>query len=167
MITPLPDGLSLRQPPVLLATWFGCGLLPWAPGSWGSAAALPFAWLILWQAGAYGLLAAAVALLGVGIWAAGVYAERTASEDPGPVVIDEVTAQWLTLVPTASHLPAAPDPVHVLAGFILFRIADIVKPWPARWAERELPGGLGIMMDDVIAAAYAALGLVALRIWGL
>lgn len=159
MITPLPQGLSLRQPAVLLATWFGVGLLPWVPGTWGSAAALPFAWVILWQAGPMGLLAAALAILGVGIWAGGLYAERTAVEDPAPVVIDEVAAQWLTLV------PAALDPLHFFCGFILFRIADIVKPWPARWAERELPGGLGVMMDDVIAAGYAALGLVILRIW--
>lgn len=159
MITRLPHGLSLRQPAVLLATGFGVGLLPAAPGTWGSLAALPFAWLILWQTGPYGLLAAGLAVFAVGIWAGGIYAERSASVDPGPVVIDEVAAQWLTLV------PAALDPVHFVAGFILFRIADILKPWPARWIERELPGGLGIMVDDVIAAAYAALGLTALKIW--
>lgn len=159
MITRLPQGLSLRQPAVMLATWFGAGLLPGAPGSWGSAAALPFAWLIAWQAGPYGLLAAGLAVLGIGIWAAGVYAERTAAIDPKPVVIDEVAGQWLALV------PAALDPLHFAAGFILFRVADILKPWPARWIERELPGGLGIMVDDVVAAAYAALALTVLKIW--
>jgi phosphatidylglycerophosphatase A len=159
MITRLPEGLSLRQPAVLLATWFGAGLLPVVPGTWGSATALPFAWLIAWRAGPYGLLAAALAVLAIGIWAGGVYAERTAALDPGPVVIDEVAGQWLALV------PAALDPLHFAAGFILFRIADILKPWPARWVERELPGGLGIMVDDVIAAAYAALGLTVLKIW--
>jgi len=159
MFTRLPQGISLRQPPVLLATWFGSGLLPFVPGTWGSLAALPFAWLIVWQAGSYGLLAAGMAILAVGIWAGGVYAERAGAEDPGPVVIDEVAGQWLTLV------PAALDPVQFGIGFILFRIADILKPWPARWVERELPGGLGIMIDDVIAAAYAALGLVILRVW--
>lgn len=159
MITRLPNGVSMTQPAVLLATWFGAGLLPKIPGTWGSLAALPFAWLIAWQAGPYGLLAAGLAIFGIGIWAGGVYAERTASEDPGPVVIDEVAGQWLTLV------PAALDPLHYFVGFILFRIADIVKPWPARWADRELPGGLGIMVDDVCAAAYAALGLSILKYW--
>lgn len=159
MLTRLPQGVSLRQPPVLLATWFGSGLLPFVPGTWDSLAALPFAWVIVWYAGSYGLLAAGMAILAVGIWAGGVYAERTAAEDPGPVVIDEVAGQWLALV------PAALDPLQFGIGFILFRIADILKPWPARWVERELPGGLGIMIDDVIAAAYAALGLVILRIW--
>jgi phosphatidylglycerophosphatase A len=159
MFTRLPQGVSLLQPPVLLATWFGSGLLPLVPGTWGSLAALPFAWVIVWYAGSYGLLAAGMAILAVGIWAGGVYAERTAAEDPGPVVIDEVAGQWLALV------PAALDPLQFGIGFILFRIADILKPWPARWVERELPGGLGIMIDDVIAAAYAALGLVILRIW--
>jgi phosphatidylglycerophosphatase A len=159
MFTRLPQGVSLLQPPVLLATWFGSGLLPLVPGTWGSLAALPFAWAIVWYAGSYGLLAAGMAILAVGIWAGGVYAERTAAEDPGPVVIDEVAGQWLALV------PAALDPLQFGIGFILFRIADILKPWPARWVERELPGGLGIMIDDVIAAAYAALGLVILRVW--
>jgi len=159
VITQLPAGLSLRQPAILLATWFGTGLLPVAPGTWASLVALPFAWLILWQAGPYGLLAAGLAVFAIGIWAGGLYAERTATVDPGPVVIDEVAAQWLTLV------PAALDPVHFGIGFILFRLADILKPWPARWIERELPGGLGIMVDDVIAAAYAAIGLTILKTW--
>lgn len=159
MITRLPKGVSLAQPAVLLATWFGSGLLPKVPGTWGSLAALPFAWLIAWQAGPYGLLAAGLAIFAIGIWAGGVYAERTASEDPGAVVIDEVAGQWLTLV------PAALDPLHFFVGFILFRIADILKPWPARWADRELPGGLGIMVDDIIAAAYAALALSILKFW--
>lgn len=159
MITPLPKGVSLTQPAVLIATWFGAGLLPKVPGTWGSLAALPFAWLIAWQAGPYGLLFAGLLAFAIGIWAGGVYAERTASEDPGPVVIDEVAGQWLTLV------PAALDPLHFFVGFILFRIADILKPWPARWADRELPGGLGIMVDDIVAAAYAALGLAILKFW--
>ncbi len=159
MITRLPKGVSLAQPAVLLATWFGSGLLPKVPGTWGSLAALPFAWLIAWQSGPYGLLVAGLVIFAIGIWAGGVYAERSAAEDPGPVVIDEVAGQWLTLV------PAALDPLHYFVGFVLFRIADIVKPWPARWADRELPGGLGIMVDDVIAAAYAALGLVVLQTW--
>ena len=159
MITPLPKGVSMGQPAVLIATWFGAGLLPKVPGTWGSLAALPFAWLILWWAGPYGLLFAGLAAFGVGIWAGGLYAERTASEDPGPVVIDEVAGQWLTLV------PASLDPLHFFVGFILFRIADIVKPWPARWADRELPGGLGIMVDDIVAAAYAALALAILKFW--
>lgn len=159
IISPLPKGVSMSQPAVLIATWFGAGRLPKVPGTWGSLAALPFAWAILWWAGPYGLLFAGLAAFGVGIWAGGVYAERTAAEDPGAVVIDEVAGQWLTLV------PAALDPLHFFVGFILFRIADIVKPWPARWADRELPGGLGIMVDDIIAAGYAALGLAILKFW--
>src|SRR3546814_12986888 len=72
-----------------------------------------------------------------------------------------------TLFPytTLFRSPAALDPLHFFVGFVLFRIADIVKPWPARWADRELPGGLGIMVDDIIAAAYAALGLAIVKFW--
>jgi phosphatidylglycerophosphatase A len=157
IFTPLPKGVSMGQPAVVLATWFGAGLLPKVPGTWGSLAALPFAWAILWWAGPYGLLFAGVAAFGIGIWAGGVYAERTAAEDPGAVVIDEVAGQWLTLV------PAALDPLQFFVGFILFRIMDILKPWPARWADRELPGGLGIMVDDIVAAAYAALALAIIK----
>ena len=70
-------------------------------------------------------------------------------------VIDEVAGQWLTLA------PFAPDPVTYLVGFVLFRAADIVKPWPANWADRELDGGLGVMLDDIFAGIYAGLALFA------
>lgn len=131
----------------LLATWFGSGLLPKAPGTWGSLAALPFAWLIVWAGGPIALACAAAAAFGIGWWASDIYAKGR--DDPGEVVIDEVAGQWLVLI-------AAPlDPAIYALGFVLFRIADITKPWPAYLAERRLPGGLGIMADDIIAGVYA------------
>ena len=81
------------------------------------------------------------------------------SRDPGPVVIDEVAGQWLTLVPAAYLAPSTPDLITYLIAFILFRIADIFKPWPASWADRTIHGGLGIMLDDIIAAIYSGLCL--------
>jgi phosphatidylglycerophosphatase A len=134
---------------VLVATGFGAGLLPVAPGSWGSLAALPLAWAIANSWGVVGLaIAAAIAFFG-GWWAAATVARVSAAPDPRAVVIDEVAAQWLVL------LAAPPAPLPYALAFLLFRIFDIWKPWPARWIDRHLKSGLGIMLDDVVAAVYA------------
>jgi phosphatidylglycerophosphatase A len=145
---------------VLLATWFGAGLLPVAPGSWGSLAALPFAWAIVKLWGLIGLgVAGALAFL-VGWWAAATVAKASTVKDPGPIVIDELAAQWLVL------LAAPPAPLPYALAFLLFRIFDIWKPWPARWADRRVQGGLGIMLDDFFAAVYAMLSLLVLLALG-
>ena len=119
----------------LIASWFGSGLLPGAPGTWGSLAALPFAWLIVLYAGKWPLLAAAIIVFFIG-WAASHFAIRDQSDnDPGWIVIDEVAAQWLTLV-------ALPLNIFAYAiGFALFRLFDIWKPWPIRQVERRCGGG--------------------------
>lgn len=152
---------SLKRLPILLATWFGAGYLPKAPGTWGSLAALPFAWWIYGAAGIGGLAAATGVVFIVGVWAAQVYADDTGGGDPGPVVIDEVAGQWLTLlvVPT--------DPLLYGIGFVFFRIADIFKPWPASWADKKIKGGFGIMLDDIFAGVYAAAALYLVSAYGL
>lgn len=145
----------------LLATWFGSGLLPKAPGTWGSLAALPFAWLIQHYAGWPGLLAATALVFAVGVWAAGSYAGRGANPDPGEIVIDEVAGQWLAVLPAAGSLPL------YVAGFLLFRLFDIWKPWPIRTVERKLKGGLGVMADDILAGLVAAALICGGRyVWG-
>lgn len=149
----IPKSLPVWHPAFVLSTWFGAGLMPIAPGTWGSAAALPFAWLIVWLGGPWALMVAAFAAFGVGIWAAEVYGRHAGVKDASPIVIDEVAGQWLTLV------PAALDPLAYLIGFLLFRLADIAKPWPASWADRALQGGLGVMLDDIFAGLYAAAAL--------
>ena len=149
----MTKGLDLKDPGVLLATWFGAGLLPRAPGTWGSLAALPCAWVIQGAFGWQGLALAAAATFLAGIWAANRFMARAGGSDPAPVVIDEVAGQFLTL------LAVEPDLVLYGAGFVLFRAADIFKPWPASWADSHVKGGLGVMLDDVIAGAYAALAL--------
>jgi len=151
----IPASLPVWHPAFLISTWFGAGLLPVAPGTWGSAAALPFAWLIVALGGQWALLGASLAAFIIGIWAAEIYGRRSGLKDASPIVIDEVAGQWLTLV------PAPLDPLIYLAGFLLFRAADIVKPWPANWADRSLDGGLGVMLDDVFAGLYAAGALFA------
>jgi phosphatidylglycerophosphatase A len=150
--------LGAWHPAVLIATWFGAGRLPIAPGTWGSLAALPFAWAIHLEFGPAGLALAAAALFPIGWWASSVYCRYSRAKDPGAIVVDEVAAQWFTLV-------AAPlDPVYYGIGFLLFRLADIAKPWPASWADREVAGGLGVMLDDMLAGVYALAALWALTL---
>jgi len=132
-----------------LATWFGAGLSPKAPGTVGSLAALIFALPVpMLGFSPLVLLAAAFLLLPIGIWAGARYAEMNGAKDPGAVVIDEVVGQWMVL----ALAPATP--LGWLIAFVLFRFFDIFKPWPVSWADRKLDGGLGIMMDDVIAGLY-------------
>ena len=107
-------------------------------------------------------LVGAIVVLFVGIWASGVEGRRRGAEDPGPVVIDEVAGQWLTMAPVLPLLDSQTSlslGIAAIAGFFLFRFFDIAKPWPVKRIE-DLPGGVGIMADDVAAACYAAIGLV-------
>lgn len=136
-----------------IATWFGCGYAPVGPGTVGSLAAALIAWALAhwaawppWTIAALGVIAAAPA-----IWAANVTARALGTKDPGVVVVDEVVGQWIAFAGAASI-----DWLTILAGFILFRVFDIVKPPPVRQLER-LPGGLGIVADDAFAGVYAAL----------
>jgi len=142
----------------VVATAFGSGYSPFAPGTAGSAVGLLLFWPMAawpwpWQA------AAAAGLFLVGALAAGRVARLAGSKDPGVVVVDEVVGQWVTL----AALPFTP--VTAGLGFLLFRAMDIVKPWPARDLER-VPGGWGILADDVAAGVYAHLALrVVLLVW--
>jgi phosphatidylglycerophosphatase A len=138
----------------LIASWFGAGFLPGAPGTWGSLAALPFAWAIVFYASRWWLLAAAIIVFFIGWIAADRATRRGTDPDPGWVVIDEVAGQWLTLL----ALPL--DLAGYAIGFFLFRLFDIWKPWPIRQVERRYGGGFGIMIDDVLAAIYAAAVIV-------
>jgi phosphatidylglycerophosphatase A len=151
--------LPVWHPATLLSTWFGAGLLPKAPGTWGSLAALPFAWVMV-RYGGPALLALAVgAVFLIGWWAAATYVRGGPVADPGEVVIDEVAGQWLAL----AFVP--PDPVLYLTGFVLFRLFDIRKPWPVGWADRTVAGGLGIMVDDILAGLYAAAFTAIVAYW--
>ena len=139
----------MKRLAVAMATAGGAGYFPWAPGTVGSAIGvvayfLTAAWPIEWQAS----LIAAVSVAGV--WASGVAARHFETEDPGYVVIDEVAGQLVTLFATGVGMQGA------ILGFVLFRVLDVVKPWPASGFER-LPGGLGIMADDVMAGVYGNL----------
>jgi len=209
---------TVRKPRISLAiaTAFGLGYLPKAPGTWGSLAGIALAmipfWLTSLSASAWRgsgvatyslgtntvdtfiffqcLLAIVVALIGV--WTADRAAKYWSTKDPQRVVIDEVSGQQLTLLlggfwplhastssvesygkpilwsthPLGMSMAIQPNWKYLLLGFILFRVFDIWKPFPARQAE-SLPGGLGIMADDWIAGIYAALGLWIARAVGI
>ncbi|HML10441.1 MAG TPA: phosphatidylglycerophosphatase A [Stellaceae bacterium] len=132
-----------------MATGFGIGLLPKAPGTWASLAALPLGWLLQWRFGVPGLLVAAAIALAAGWWASARVAQASGIFDPGFVIIDEIAAQLLVLA-------GAPlDWRFYLAAFLLFRLFDIWKPFPVNWLDRNVKGGFGIMLDDVAAAIYA------------
>lgn len=141
----------------IILSWFGSGYSPKAPGTAGSVAALPFAWVIASAWGATGLIVAGVIAFAIG-WAA-VAATPEAKADPGWVVIDEVAGQWLTLA------VVPPGIILYGIGFMLFRGFDIFKPWPIRTLERRIPGALGVMVDDVAAAVYAGLILYFVKIF--
>lgn len=147
-----------------VATLFGAGRLQPGPGTWGSVAAtaiwcgaLRAAHLTGWTAAGL-TLAGALVVTVIGIPAATIVEREAGREDPGFVVIDEVAGQWVVL---------AASPVewrHALVGLALFRIFDIVKPWPARQLER-LHGGTGIVLDDLAAGAYGLLVMLAVGHW--
>ncbi|MFN3323661.1 MAG: phosphatidylglycerophosphatase A [Bryobacteraceae bacterium] len=143
----------------LLGTWFGCGHAPVAPGTVGSLGGLAVAALLGWRFGWEPLhfLALAAVFTIPAIWASGVVARQVQGKDPGLVVVDEVVGQWVALA-GASVL----DWKSLAAAFVLFRFFDVVKPPPARQLE-SLPGGIGIVADDLMAGVYAALVLYAAR----
>jgi phosphatidylglycerophosphatase A len=145
--------LPRSHPAMLVATLGGVGLAPKAPGTLGALVSLPFAWLIVRAGGTPWLIGAAALLFAVGWWAASIVA-RTLGKDPRAVVVDEAVGQWLTLA-------AAPlDPWFYVAAFVLFRVFDIWKPWPVGWADRQITGGFGTMIDDILAAIYAIMVLL-------
>jgi phosphatidylglycerophosphatase A len=146
----------------LIATWFGCGYAPVAPGTAGSLAAIVIA-IVLHYGVEYGatyeratLLLATAILLAPGIWSASVVARETNKPDPQIVVVDEVIGQWITLAGAATF-----NWKTWLAAFVLFRLLDMWKPAPARQLE-SLPGGWGIVADDVMAGLYGALAIFVL-----
>jgi phosphatidylglycerophosphatase A len=138
-----------------IATWFGCGYSPKAPGTAGSVAALAIAVVIEhwtgWLPRTFAWLAIIVSL--PAIWAAGETARQVKLKDPQFVVVDEVVGQWLSLAGARSL-----NWKSWLAAFVLFRLFDIWKPIPVRQLE-ALPGGVGIVADDLMAGLYAALVL--------
>jgi phosphatidylglycerophosphatase A len=147
--------MPLRRLGVFVATCAHVGYAPFAPGTFGSLIALGFYYLIRRQQSDAIELGAIAVTVAIGLWSATEAEHHFGGIDPGPVVIDEVVGMLITL---ALH------PVNVwgaIVGFFIFRVLDVVKPWPARRLEL-LPGGFGVVLDDMMAGVYGNL-----IVWGL
>lgn len=143
----------LSHPAGWIATALGAGLSPKAPGTAGSLVALLPWWFLLRGLPVGWYLAVLAAGFVLGVWACSVCDRRLGMHDQGALVWDEVIGMWITLI-------AAPTPWWWMwVGFALFRLFDIWKPWPVRLADRRVRGGLGVMLDDVVAGVYALIVL--------
>jgi len=155
-MTKAPENLArtvMTDPVHFLAFGFGTGLAPFAPGTFGSLPGILLFWLTM-DFGLYVQLGVAAAISLAGIWICGESARRIGVHDHGGIVWDEIAGMYLTLM-------VAPFSVFGwILAFGLFRVMDIVKPWPIRDLDHRLGGGLGIMLDDLAAALYAAILLV-------
>ncbi|NLZ18051.1 MAG: phosphatidylglycerophosphatase A [Desulfobulbaceae bacterium] len=150
---------------LFIATGAGSGYLPKAPGTWASALTV-LLWLLAANFISFGLtpyLCFVATICCLGVVSAGAAEKLVDRPDPGLVVIDEVAGQLIALSAAPAH------PLAALAGFVLFRIFDIFKPFPIRWLDQHIHGGLGIMLDDILAGLYALfalqLGLYLLKIY--
>ena len=144
---------------MLAATGFGTGLSPVAPGTVGSVLAVLIWWFAIAPAQFLVQVAVALAAFGVGVLVVNRVVKRYELGDEPAIVWDEIAGCWLALAVVPKSLP------WVVAAFALFRLADIAKPWPVSWADRSVKGGLGVMLDDLIAGVLvAALLAIALRL---
>jgi phosphatidylglycerophosphatase A len=148
----------LAHPAGWIASGFGSGFSPVASGTAGSAVAL-IPWLALRELPVIGVLGVIIAAFLVGIWASDIVIDRLRLSDPGVIVWDEFVGQWITLLPLLIVPGSWP---WIGAGFFLFRLFDVWKPWPCSWADRHVKGGFGVMLDDALAGIYAAIVLGAL-----
>ena len=141
--------LMLSHPAHVLALGFGSGLAPRAPGTFGTLAAIPIAYALWSLTGDVGYLATVLALLFAGAWASGRTGRALGTADHGAIVIDEIVAFLLVL------FFVGPNPLRIAFAFGLFRLFDIVKPPPIRTIDARMKTGLGVMVDDIVAAGFA------------
>ena len=139
-----------RDLEVLLVTGFGSGFIHPGPGTWGSLAALLIWWFALAGLAWWAQITVIVVTLLLGVWLVARVGRRYGVDDDPSIVVDEFVGLWLALLAAPLSLPAA------LAGFALFRVLDIWKPGPVRFAERRAPQAWGVMLDDVVAGVLAA-----------
>ena len=143
----------LSHPAHLVAFGFGAGLVPVAPGTWGTLLALPIYWLVSPRLEPVEFLLMLAVLFALGVWACEVTGRVIGAADHGGMVWDETVAFLLVLFFVPATLP------WQAAAFLLFRLFDILKPPPIRYYERTFKNGFGVMLDDLIAAAYTLLVL--------
>lgn len=147
----MSDGIrteQLKNPVMLVATGFGAGCAPVAPGTVGTMVAIPFIYLMQ-PLGLQAYVMTTIAITIAGIWLCGAAASQLGEHDHPGIVFDEVAGYFITMI------AAPPGWVWIVVGFVLFRIFDILKPWPISWLDRKVQGGLGIMLDDILAGLFA------------
>lgn len=153
----------IKKLALILATFFGAGLSPKAPGTAGSLATLPFAFAIAYFAGLNGILYATIVVFFIGVWATHQLIKDSAEKDPSKVVIDETAGQLMSFIlvaPQLYHNHNASVILIYLLGFALFRFFDIVKMGPVKWADTKLKNAWGVMLDDIFAGMAAAIVLL-------
>lgn len=166
----VPDGrFLLSHPAHFIALGFGSGLIPKAPGTFGTLVALPICWVLSLVMPPLAIVFVAIPLFFVGVWACDVTGRDLGAADHGAMVWDEIVAflplaalagNWVpAYAGTTTSLPAA-GVVQLVVAFGLFRLFDIWKPFPIRELEKRVKGGFGVMIDDVVAAAYAYVAFV-------
>lgn len=155
---PVKTAEILRDPVHFLAFGFGSGLAPWAPGTAGTLVAVPL-YLLLAPLPLVAYLAIIVLGFAVGVYLCGASSRKLGVHDHSGIVWDEFIGFFITMI-------AAPaGGLWLLLGFLLFRLFDVLKPWPIRWLDRHVHGGVGIMLDDVLAGVYALAVLQLLVRW--
>lgn len=142
----------MKNPLHFLSLGFGSGLSPFAPGTFGTLAAIPL-YLLIQPLPLVGYLLITLAGLVIGFYLCGETARALGVHDHGGIVWDEIIGYLITMIAVPLHWH------WMLAGFILFRLFDIFKPWPIKWIDRRITGGVGIMLDDVLAGIFAWIGL--------
>lgn len=149
------------SPVHFFAFGFGAGLVPRAPGTFGTLVGIPF-WFLLSGLSLPAYLAVVSGMALFGCWLCGASARRLGVHDFGGIVFDEIVGFLITCVPLLMDLSfdTLPDWLRLSIAFVLFRVFDIWKPWPIGWLDQKLQGGVGIMLDDVLAGVYAALVLL-------
>ncbi len=158
-----PARLVLTTPEHFIAFGFGAGLSPLAPGTVGTLAAIPL-WLLLCWLPLPIYAAALGALILFGVWVCGESARLLGIPDCPGIVFDEIAGFCLAATPLLLGFDA-PLWLGVLLAFVLFRVFDILKPWPIRWLDSQVHGGFGIMLDDLVAGVYAAAVLFGISAW--
>jgi phosphatidylglycerophosphatase A len=149
---------DMKNPIHFMAFGFGSGLLPKAPGTYGTLVGIPIYLLMQPLSLIYYVALVCLAFI-IGIWVCDVTARDLGVHDHGGIVWDEIVGYLVTMVFAPTGL------LWLLLGFLLFRFFDIVKPWPIRWIDKRVGGGFGIMVDDLVAGLFAAGCLVLIRQW--
>ena len=133
----------------IIAYWFGIGLIPIAPGTWASIFTLPLAYFLAKFGNLEIYIFFTLFITFIGIYASKIISVEMKNSDPSQIVVDEVAGQLITLM----FIP--PETIWYIFGLILFRFFDIKKPWPIGWLDKNVEGGMGIMLDDIAAGIFA------------